>query len=65
MGKDDPKEVAKPSGSLSIEEWKKAKATEAWLYNASKVFAKWSDSQIVSEAEYEAGLKAFLTIPMR
>jgi len=61
----DEKPKAAAFGGQTPDDWQKVKATPEWLFRAAKVYAHWNDSQVVSESEYEAGLQAFLNIPMR
>lgn len=51
-------------GFKSIEEMKQEKSTPDAVYAGVKAYSGWKTGKIVSEAEYDAAVKAFESAPM-
>jgi hypothetical protein len=56
-----PEEPAEPApdqhGRMTVEQWAKKKATEAWKFKAAKAGKQWPDGQEVTEEDYDAAIK--------
>lgn len=53
-----------PAGPQTLEQWAKAKKTPPWAIAGAKVANGWGIGQVLTEAEFDAGLKTWSDTPL-